>query len=514
MINPPAPWKPVCLLAAWLLLFVPMILAESPKKMDDVIRQVHYRVHPESAVSLEEITTRLTGAQESTLRTLLERWLRLQRYYQKIEFRSIKWAKNEDGSFSGEVEIFVPELIEKVVFQGNKNLEEARLLKFRKSWENVIPERRKPFEDGIVWLYIQEGYYGMSLDTEVVQGKIANHKTIIYHIHEGPRFDIRHYSFHGNRMIPPEDIKKVLSELDRKHAGGNAQRARLKALESFYEGKGFPDRSMEERSVLIKGSDHLVDIQLVISEGKQVIAHSVRFEMEGITLPSEELLKIIKTSVEKPVIYSVLTSDSTRISEFIKKRHGEEVSVSAEILSSEHAPGVQFRIRKNRPVTIGKFHFPSDRHLPNLAADIRDIASVSGNLLNTIPSLSHLYQNPMADKIHESYTYFLSETVVPDIMDAHVFSEGRGGALNYGMGWSSLFSHTFFLHALQKRFSFDWSYLNLGEIYAEYQLEITSDSHSGLWKWYENGFMGRPLYLEGTMDDPKRQKQGNVEPEP
>jgi len=252
--------------------------------------------------------------------------------------------------------------IGKITFEGNKEIDQKDLREILGIKRYSILNR-KAIKDSIERLrdyYHQKGYYNVEI-RESIEDLPNNEVSIIYHIKEGDKVDIREIKFVGNVTVDDDDLKDEMKTSEKGFfsfltESGHLDRRELESdlskIKSFYYNNGYIKARVGEPKISYKEDEGLI-ITIHINEGPQYAIGKVGIEGDLIR-EVDELYQVLKITEERVYNREVIRSDTLTLSEVYSDEGYAFVDIAPEIKEDdkEHTVDITYRISKGKKVSF------------------------------------------------------------------------------------------------------------------------------------------------------------------
>ena len=111
------------------------------------------------------------------------------------------------------------------------------------------------------------GFLGIRITPEVVRAEDLGHVTIVYHIEEGPRYQVAARQIDGNRTIPLEKLDPITELKAGKPYDARVAKADLERLKAVYGYRGFPV-GVEQKLYEVPGEPGVVRVHYEVQGDK------------------------------------------------------------------------------------------------------------------------------------------------------------------------------------------------------------------------------------------------------
>jgi outer membrane protein insertion porin family len=122
--------------------------------------------------------------------------------------------------------------------------------------------------------YDKKGYLLAEVNVERIASKVPGNVTLKFAVKEGPKVQIKHITFTGNKAFKESKLKgKFKTKEDRWWRSGDFDeelyRAHLDTLIMFYNDQGYLDASIVRDTVWYSGPKKDINIKITLEEGKK-----------------------------------------------------------------------------------------------------------------------------------------------------------------------------------------------------------------------------------------------------
>lgn len=251
-----------------------------------------------------------------------------------------------------------PILKSEPVFSGNKKIK-SKTIKEKVNLKSGETLSRKKIFDAkrtIVNLYQDKGYYLTTVTDSLTVPDSMNRSDITFVIDDGKKVKIKHIEIEGNRALTDKQVKKKLSNKERRwYRSGNFKEEKfaedLDKIVELYQEKGYLDAKVTNKE--LNQQDRWLNIVITVEEGKLYYVGNLDFSGNK-NITTQALQKALKMKKGEP--FNLKKSKET-IRE-LSNLYAEDGYIFAQIVPDEKMYAdtldLAYRITEGQPSHINK----------------------------------------------------------------------------------------------------------------------------------------------------------------
>lgn len=197
-----------------------------------------------------------------------------------------------------------PILKSEPVFSGNKKIK-SKTIKEKVNLKSGETLSRKKIFDAkrtIVNLYQDKGYYLTTVTDSLTVPDSMNRSDITFVIDDGKKVKIKHIEIEGNRALTDKQVKKKLSNKERRwYRSGNFKEEKfaedLDKIVELYQEKGYLDAKVTNKE--LNQQDRWLNIVITVEEGKLYYVGNLDFSGNK-NITTQALQKALKMKKGEP----------------------------------------------------------------------------------------------------------------------------------------------------------------------------------------------------------------------
>ncbi|MBU1784254.1 MAG: outer membrane protein assembly factor BamA [Candidatus Omnitrophica bacterium] len=213
-------------------------------------------------------------------------------------------------------------IITGIEFRGNTHIKSPKLLETVSIKAGDLLDHNRLSQDvsAIKGLYVEEGYYRITVDYKVDVRDTGDAARVIYTINEGRTLKVKSVEIEGNMSFSDDSIKKLMATkpawwfIQKGAFDEEKFQSDLIRIATFFRGKGYLDVAVTSR-MKYSDDEKFLHITVVIDEGKRYMVGKITLHGDMV-VAEEDVRELVLMEPGDPFDYELMREDAENVRMF------------------------------------------------------------------------------------------------------------------------------------------------------------------------------------------------------